>query len=197
MKFGNLSILVLVISMWERTCQRESLTAQCKHVLVSGADHFGCDGLYSITTQIKLKWPRGKPVYKNVDKKRVMYFMSPYYGWVLSTQEGLQNYMYFVASRLNTSGPTMGIWRPMRNKTSNISVICQDSFLNENTTGIFDDIVTKTVKVNGFVNDTEIYFLSSSSTTKNGESFDIVKALILTCIQLVVFRKMTSYTILL
>ena len=175
--------------MVKRTCQRESLTAPCKGVLVSGADQFGCDGLYSITTQIQLKWPKGKPVYQNLDKKRVIYFMSPYYGWVLSTQGGLQNYMYFYASRLNTSGPTMGVWRPMRNKTGNISVICQDPLFKENTTGIFDDIVTRTVKVNGFVNDTEIYFLSSSSTTMNGESFDIVKALILTCIQLVVFKK--------
>ena len=175
--------------MLKRTCQRESLTAPCKGVLVSGADQFGCDGLYSITTQIQLKWPKGKPVYQNLDKKRVIYFMSPYYGWVLSTQGGLQNYMYFYASRLNTSGPTMGVWRPMRNKNRNISVICQDPLLNENTTGIFNDIRTETVKVNGFVNNTEMFYLNSSSTTMHKESFKIVKALILTCIQLVVFTK--------
>ena len=193
MNFGKLSILVIVISLLERTCQRESLIAPCKSVHVSGADQFGCDGLYSITTQIKLKWPNGKPVYQNVEKKRVMYFMSPYYGWVLSTQEGLQNYMYFYASRLNTSGPTMGVWRPMRNKTINISVICQDPILMENSTDIFDDIVTETV--NQLLNDTEIYFLNSSSTTMHKESFNKVQALTLTCIQLVVFQKITAYAI--
>ena len=78
MELGKLAILVLVISMLERTCQRESLTAPCKSVLVSGADRCGCDGVYNITTQIKLKWPKGKPVYQNVDKKRFMYFNSPY-----------------------------------------------------------------------------------------------------------------------
>ena len=176
MELGKLAILVIVISMLERTCQRESLTAPCKSVLVSGADRCGCDGVYNITTQIKLKWPKGKPVYQNVDKKRFMYFNSPYYGWVLSTQEGLQNYMYFYASRLDTSGPTMGVWRPIRNKTRNISVICQDPSLNENTTDIFDD--------------TDMNFLSSSSTAMHKESFNIIKALILTCIQLVVFTKM-------
>ena len=193
MKFGKLSFLVIVISLLERTCQRESLIAPCKSVHVSGADQFGCDGLYSITTQIKLKWPNGKQVYQNVEKKRVMYFMSPYYGWVLSTQEGLQNYMYFYASRLNTSGPTMGVWRPMRNKTINISVICQDPILMENSTDIFDDIVTETV--NQLWNDTEIYFLNSSSTTMHKESFNKVQALTLTCIQLVVFQKITAYAI--
>ena len=195
MKFGKLSILVIVISMLERTCQIESLIAPCKSVHVTGADRFGCDGLYSITTQIKLKWPKGKPVYLNVAKNRVMYFMSPYYGWVLSTQEGLQNYMYFYASRLNTRGPTMGVWRPMRNKTRNISVICQDTIFKENTTDIFDDILTETVKVNGFVNYTESHFLNSSSTAMHKELFNVVKALILTCIQLVVFAKITEYSI--
>ena len=193
MKFGKLSILVIVISMLERTCQIESLIAPCKSVHVTGADRFGCDGLYSITTQIKLKWPNGKPVYQNVEKKRVMYFMSPYYGWVLSTQEGLQNYMYFYASRLNTSGPTMGVWQPIRNKTRNISVICQHPILKENTADIFDDIVTETVKVNGFVIDTESHLLSSSSTAMHKEPLNIVKALILTCIKLVVFTKITEY----
>ena len=85
-------------------------------------------------------------------------------------------YMYFYASRLDSSGPKMGVWRPIRNKTRNISVICQDPSLNENTTDIFDD--------------TDINFYSSSSTAMHKESFNIIKALILTCIQLVVFTKM-------
>ena len=190
MELGKLSILVIVISMLERTCQRESMTAQCKSVLISGADDVGCDGVYSITTQMKLKWPNGKPVYQNVGKKRFMYFMSSYYGWVLSTQKGLQNYMYFYASRLNTSGPTTGVWQH-KDETKNISVICQDPILNENT----NDEVTETVKVNGFVNATEMHFLSSSSTAMHKEYFNIVKALILTCIQAVVFTKMTEYLI--
>ena len=190
MELGKLSILVVVISMLERTCQRGSMTAQCKSVLISGADDVGCDGVYSITTQMKLKWPNGKPVYQNVGKKRFMYFMSSYYGWVLSTQEGLQNYMYFYASRLNTSGPTTGVWQH-KDETKNISVICQDPILNENT----NDVVTETVKVNGVVNATEMHFLSSSSTAMHKEYFNIVKALILTCIQAVVFTKMTEYLI--
>ena len=193
MELGKLTVLVIVTSLLERTCQRESLTATCKSVLVIGADRCGCDGVYNITTQIKLQWPKGKPVYQNVDKKRCMYFNSPYYGWVLSTQNGLQNYMYFYASRLNTSGPTIGVWRPIRNKSRNISVICQDPILNENTrrgnyvSDIFHDLATETAMVNGFVNDTNMHFLSSSSPDMHKESFTIIKALILTCIQLVVF----------
>lgn len=161
------------------------MTSQCKSVLVSGADQVGCDGVYSITTQMKLKWPNGKPVYKNVGKKRFMYFMSSYYGWVLSTQEGLQNYMYFYASRLNTSVPTTGVWQHGDQKI-NISVICQDPILNGRKT----DKVTDNEKVKSLVNGTEIHFSSSSSAVMNKEYFNIVKALILTCIQLVVFTKM-------
>ena len=89
----------------------------------------------------------------------------------------------------------MGVWRPMRNKTRNISVICQDTIFKENTTDIFDDILTETVKVNGFVNYTESHFLNSSSTAMHKELFNVVKALILTCIQLVVFAKITEYSI--
>jgi hypothetical protein len=178
MEFGKLTVLVLVMSFLERTFQRESLTAPCKRVLVSGADRYGCDGVYSITTKIKLKWPKGKPVYQNVDKNRFMYFNSPYYGWVLSTKTGLQNYMYFYASRLDTSGPTMGVWRPIRNKSVNISVICQD-------------LVTENALVEGFVNDNGMHILSSSSTAMHKESFTIIQALIVMCTQLFVCTKMT------
>ena len=195
MEFGNLTVLVIVISLLERTYQRESLTASCESVLVSGADRCGCDGVYNITTQIKLKWPKGKPVYQNVDKKRFMYFNSQYYGWGLSTQKGLQNYNYFYSSRLNTSGPTMGVWRPIRNKSRNISVICQDPILNKNSGGendvsdIFHDLVSEAATVNGFGNDSDRHFLSSSSPVMHKESFTILKALIITCAHLVFLRK--------
>ena len=122
----KLTYLVILISMFKRTCQSESLTTPCKSVLVHGAERYGCDGLYKITTQITPKWSKGKPVYENTDKKRYIYFINPFYGWVLSSEKGLQNYMYYYASRLDSCGPTMGVWRPMRNKSRNITVVCQD-----------------------------------------------------------------------
>ena len=179
--------------MLKRTCQSESLTAPCKSVLVNGAEQCGCDGVYNITTQITLKWSKGKPVYQNDDKKRFMYFNSPFYGWVLSTQKGLQNYMYFYASRLNSSGPTMGVWRPIRNKSRNITVICQDPIVTKNTTknklisDTVDDMMTEKAKVNG----TDVQFLISSSSAMHKESFKIGKALVGTCLQLILFTKTT------
>ena len=55
--------------------------------------------------------------------------------------------------------------------------------------------VLDVMKVNGFVNYTESHFLNSSSTAMHKEPLNIVKALILTCIQLVVFAKITEYSI--
>ena len=93
-----------------------------------------------------------------------MYFINPFYGWVLSSQNGLQNFMYYYASRLDTYGPTMGVWRPMRNKSVNITVICQDPIVNKNSTrnknvnDTVGDMMTKD-KVNG----ADVQFLVSSS----------------------------------
>jgi hypothetical protein len=164
MALRKLTYLVIVISMLKRTCQSESLTAPCKSVLVNGAELYGCDGLYNITTQITPKLRKGKPVYKNTNKNRFMYFINPFYGWVLSSQNGLQNFMYYYASRLDTYGPTMGVWRPMRNKSVNITVICQDPIVNKNSTrnknvnDTVGDMMTKD-KVNG----ADVQFLVSSS----------------------------------
>ena len=160
--------------MLTRTCQSERLTAPCKSVLVNGAERYGCDGVYKITTQITLKWSKGKPVYQNADKKRFIYFISPFYGWVLSSQKGLQNYMYYYASRLDSCGPTMGVWRPMRNKSLNITVICQDPIVTKNTSrnkilsDTVNDFMTEKAKMN--VADVQV-LISSSSAMHNREGF--------------------------
>ena len=160
----KLTYFVIVISTLKRTCPSENLTAPCKSVLVNGAERYGCDGLYNITTQISPKRSKGKPVYQNTDKKRFIYFINPFYGWVLSSENGLQNFMYYYASRLDTYGPTMGVWRPMRNKSVNITVICQDPIVNKNSTrnknvnDTVGDMMTKD-KVNG----ADVQFLVSSS----------------------------------
>ena len=141
--------------MLKRTSQYESVTVPCESVLVNGAERYGCDGIYNITTHITPKWWKGKPVYQNTYKNRFMYFINPFYGWVLSSEKGLQNYMYYYASRLDSYGPTMGVWRPIRNKSINISVICQDPIVNKNNTknkiisDTVDDMMTKSAKMNG------------------------------------------------
>lgn len=170
--------------MLTRTCQSESLTAPCKSVLVNGAERYGCDGVYKITTQITPKWSTGKPVYQNPDKKRFIYFISPFYGWVLSSQKGLQNYMYYYASRLDSCGPTMGVWRPMRNKSLNITVICQDSIVTKNTskneilsdTG--NDLMTEKAKKN----DADVQKLISSSSAINSSERFKMNMFTITCV---------------
>ena len=178
----KLTFFVIVISRLKRTCPSESLTAPCKSVLVNGAERYGCDGLYNITTQITPKWSKGKPVYQNTDKKRFIYFINPFYGWVLSSENGLRNYMYYYASRLDSCEPTIGVWQPMRNKSINITVICQDHIVNKNTTknriigDTVEDMITE--KVNGV----DVHFLTSiSSAMHNMESF-ISKACLHICV---------------
>lgn len=180
----KLTYFVIVISTLKRTCPSENLTAPCKSVLVNGAERYGCDGLYNITTQISPKRSKGKPVYQNTDKKRFIYFINPFYGWVLSSENGLQNFMYYYASRLDSCGPTIGVWRPMRNKSINITVICQDHIVNKNTTknkiigDTVDDMMTENDKVNG----ADVHFLiSTSSAMHNRESF-IRNMFTITCV---------------
>ena len=181
----KLTYFVMVISTLKRTCPSESLTAPCKSVLVNGAERYGCDGLYNITTQITPKWSKGKPVYQNTDKKRFIYFINPFYGWVLSSENGLKNYMYYYASRLDSCGPTMGVWQPMRNKSINITVICQDHIVNENTTknkitsDTVDDMMTE--NVNGL----DVHFLIYTSSAMHIRESFIRNMFIYLCTQFI------------
>ena len=181
----KLTYLVILISMFKRTCQSESLTTPCKSVLVNGAGRYGCDGLYNITTQIIPKWSKGKPVYQNTDKNRFIYFINPFYGWVLSSENGLRNYMYYYASRLDSCGPTMGVWQPIRNKSINITVICQDHIVNENTTknkitsDTVDDMMTE--NVNGL----DVHFLIYTSSAMHIRESFIRNMFIYLCTQFI------------